>query len=134
MSQLDVSLVATDKLVWSGAARFLKAITADGEIGILPGHEPLLATLANGLVLIRTVDGEDVAAAVHGGFLSVDADQVRILAATAELASDIDVERAKAALERAQAAGLDSAEEIEAARRAETRLRAGVHPTAHAAR
>jgi F-type H+-transporting ATPase subunit epsilon len=134
VSQLEVSLVATDREVWSGAARFVKVITADGELGLLPGHAPLLATLSDGEVIVRTVDGTDVIAAVHGGFLSVDTNEVRILSQTAELAAEIDVARAQAALERAQAGGLDEPAEIEAARRAETRLRVAVHPQVHTTR
>jgi F-type H+-transporting ATPase subunit epsilon len=92
--------------------------TTEGEIGILPGHEPVLGLLVTGQVTIRTTDGATVLAAVHGGFLSVSDDTVSILAEVAELADEIDVARAKEALERAQ--GDDDGEQR---RRAETRLR-----------
>jgi F-type H+-transporting ATPase subunit epsilon len=61
------------------------ARTVDGDIGVLPGHEPLLAELASGVVLVKTTDGDEVTAAVHGGFISVDADTVSLLAEMAEL-------------------------------------------------
>jgi F-type H+-transporting ATPase subunit epsilon len=94
------------------------ARTTEGEIGILPGHEPVLGLLVTGQVTIRTTDGDTVLAAVHGGFLSVSDDTVSILAEVAELADEIDVARAKEALQRAQGGDAD-----EERRRAETRLR-----------
>lgn len=121
MAELSVSLVAPDREIWSGAAKFVVARTTEGEIGILPSHEPILALLSEGAVVrIDTVDGEKVVAAVHGGFLSVDSDAVKILAEVAELSTDIDVTRAKAALDRAREA-MDS-KAAAAARRAEARL------------
>ncbi len=143
MSALKVELVAADRPVWSGSARLVVARTVDGEIGVLPGHESLLAVLADGLVIIRGAgEDPDRVAAVHGGFISVADDTVALLAETAELAEEIDVERARAALERArnggpegeppvvgEAAGANLREGaggdlLEAERRAETRLRA----------
>jgi F-type H+-transporting ATPase subunit epsilon len=60
--------------------------------------------------------------AVHGGFFSVDSDNVNVIAGTAELAESIDVERAKAAMERAKAASEDDVEAASALKRAETRI------------
>lgn len=122
---LSVQLVAADRSVWSGEATIVIARTVDGDLGVLPGHEPMLAELASGVVLARTLDGEVVAAAVHGGFISVENDTVSLLAEVAELAHEIDVERARAALERAANGGEgDEDSLVEAQRRAETRLRA----------
>ena len=102
---LNVELVSAERKVWSGEAGFVVARTLDGEIGILPGHVSLLGVLAEGFtVRISGGDaGEGVEAAVHGGFLSVSHDDVAILAEVAELSTDIDVERARAALDRANA-------------------------------
>lgn len=123
MSTLTVSLVAPDREIWSGEASFVSAKTVDGEIGILADHEPVLALIADGAVVrITTTSKETIVAAVHGGFLSVDNNAVTVLAQTAELAADIDVMRAKAALERARESMDDKA--AAAARRAEARLRA----------
>ncbi len=120
-------MVAADRPVWSGAAKMVVAKTVEGEIGILPGHEPVLALLVDGVVRVETPEGQVVRAAVHGGYFSVDInDRVAILAETAELAEEIDVARAERALERAKAAGADSPEELAAMRRAESRLTAAV--------
>jgi len=102
---LNVELVSAERKVWSGEAGFVVARTLDGELGILPGHVSLLGVLAEGFtVRISGGDaGEGIEAAVHGGFLSVSHDDVAILAEVAELSADIDVERARAALERANA-------------------------------
>jgi F-type H+-transporting ATPase subunit epsilon len=134
VSTLKVQLVAADRPIWSGEASIVVARTAEGDIGILPGHEPVLAVLADSAtVTIRTSDGATVAA-VHGGFLSVAKDNVSILAETAELAEEIDAERAKLALERlARGSGEepDTAGEF-AQHRAETRLVAAqAHLQAH---
>jgi F-type H+-transporting ATPase subunit epsilon len=130
MSELNVSVVAVDRKIWVGAAKSIVAKTTEGEIGIMPGHEPMLSLLVDGLVRIEPVDGDKVVVAVHGGFAAMDSDNVRILAETAELSTDIDVDRAKKALDRALASGEDSPEALAAAHRAETRLKAAAAVTA----
>ena len=123
MATLQVDLVAVERMLWSGEARMVIARTTEGELGVLPGHAPLLGQLAEGgVVTIRTESGEDVVVAAHGGFLSVTERGVSVLAETAEFAGDIDVERARDALRRAE--GDDDPEAIAAARRAIGRLRA----------
>jgi F-type H+-transporting ATPase subunit epsilon len=117
--ELNVELVAPDRRVWSGAARMVVAKTTEGEIGIMPGHEPVLGLLVTGPVTVRTTDDQTVVAAVHGGFLSVAEDHVKVLAETAERVEEIDVARAEAALDRARNGEADD----DARRRAETRLR-----------
>jgi F-type H+-transporting ATPase subunit epsilon len=121
MAELNVSLVAVDRKLWSGTATSVSAMTLEGEIGILPRHEPVLALLADSPVRIHTTDGEVLQVAVHGGFFAVDSDNVEILAETAELSGEIDVARAQAALDRQIAAG-DEADRS-AVLRAETRLK-----------
>jgi F-type H+-transporting ATPase subunit epsilon len=96
---MSVQLVAVERRLWSGTGTFVSAQTTEGEIGILPGHEPVLGQLIEGgVVKVRTADGQTVTAAVRGGFLSVTGDSVSILAESADLADEIDVEAAKAAL------------------------------------
>ncbi|GAA4747968.1 F0F1 ATP synthase subunit epsilon [Modestobacter marinus] len=124
MATLQVELVAVEKMLWSGEASMVIARTTEGELGVMPGHAPLLGELApGGVVRIRTESGDDLVVAAHGGFLSVTERGVSILAETAEISSDIDVERAREALRRAEQAG-DDPEALAAARRAQSRLRA----------
>lgn len=122
MAQMSVELVAVERRLWSGDATFVFARTTEGEIGVLPGHEPTLAQLEQaGLVRIDTPDGSSVTAAVHGGFLSITPEGVTVLAEVAELSEEIDVDRARAAVGRADAS---TEEGIAAKARAETRIRA----------
>ncbi|WP_345378008.1 F0F1 ATP synthase subunit epsilon [Pseudonocardia yuanmonensis] len=125
---MTVELVAVERRIWSGEASFVLARTTEGELGIMPGHEPTLAQLEEaGVVRIDPVDGSPLTVAVHGGFLSISPERVSILAEFAELADEIDVSRARAALDRADG----SDEEGAAARkRAEVRLRAAEAATA----
>ncbi|MCH8561144.1 F0F1 ATP synthase subunit epsilon [Nesterenkonia sp. LB17] len=85
MAELDVQVVASDHAVWSGAAKSVRARTVEGDIGILPGHTPVLSLLAEGELVINPVEGSPVNAKVTGGFFSVDSDQVTIVADEAEL-------------------------------------------------
>ncbi|MFZ8909086.1 MAG: F0F1 ATP synthase subunit epsilon [Candidatus Nanopelagicales bacterium] len=127
VAELKVALVSAERAIWQGTAKSIVAKTPDGEIGILPGHSPVLALLLDAPLRIETTDGTKVLVAVHGGFFSVDSDQVNVIAETAELAEEIDVERAKAALERAKAAASgENDPEAQAAKRAETRLAVAV--------
>ncbi|MFT4124317.1 MAG: F0F1 ATP synthase subunit epsilon [Microbacteriaceae bacterium] len=82
---LTVSVVSADAEVWSGEARQVVARTTEGEIGILAGHEPILAILGAGEVRVTTADGRVVTAHADDGFLSVDHDAVQIVARNAAL-------------------------------------------------
>jgi len=128
---LTVELVSAERKVWSGEANFVVARTLDGELGILPGHISLLGVLAEGFT-VRITGGEagdGIEAAAHGGFLSVSNDVVTILTEIAELSNEIDVDRARAALERATAGGGDDEVASEsAAARARARLAAAGQP------
>jgi F-type H+-transporting ATPase subunit epsilon len=121
VAEMSVELVAVERQVWSGHARSVFAETTVGELGILPGHTPLLGELVEGgIVKITTTDGETLTAAVFGGFLSVTGDKVSVLAEAAELADEVDVQAARDALTQA---GDDA--DAEAARvRATARLKA----------
>ena len=124
MATLQVELVAVERKIWSGEATMVIARTTEGELGVLPGHAPLLGELApGGVVTIRIESGDDLVVAAHGGFLSVTEQGVSILAETAEISTEIDVERAREALRRAEDEG-DDPEALAAARRAQSRLRA----------
>ncbi|GAA4944582.1 F0F1 ATP synthase subunit epsilon [Uniformispora flossi] len=122
MAELHVELVAADRKVWSGEATIVVARTTDGDVGLQPGHTPLLGVLESGPVTIRQADGNTVVAAVHGGFVSFENNRLAVLAEIAELADEIDVARAERAFERA---GHDK--DVAAERRADTRLRVATH-------
>ena len=98
---LRVELVAPDRLVWSGEASFVLARTADGEIGILRNHAPVLSVLDPGAVVIQGDGGDTKVAAVDGGFLSVADNRVSILSEHAETADEIDLESARRDVEQA---------------------------------
>ena len=87
MSSLTVTVVSATAEVGSGEASMVVARTTEGEIGILAGHEPTLGVLAAGEVRITTADGQKVTAQAEDGFLSVDNNQVTIVAGLAEITS-----------------------------------------------
>lgn len=100
---MHVELVSIERPLWSGEARQVSARTTEGEIGVLPGHELMIAALAPGWVVRIDREGEPpLRVAVHGGFLSVRADGVSVLAEMAETSDEIDVARAREALRRAE--------------------------------
>jgi len=82
---LTVSVVSAERELWTGEASQIVARTTEGEIGILPGHQPVLAILKPGVSRITANDGEVVTAQVEDGFLSVQGDTVTIVAGNAKL-------------------------------------------------
>ncbi|WP_187264998.1 F0F1 ATP synthase subunit epsilon [Homoserinibacter sp. GY 40078] len=82
---LNVAVVSAERELWSGEATQVVARTTEGEIGVLSGHEPILAVLAPGESRVTALDGSVVTARVEDGFLSVQGDTVTIVAGTAEL-------------------------------------------------
>lgn len=85
MATLRVELVAADQAVWTGEAKMVIAKTVEGEIGLLPGHEPMLAILGAGEVRITLEDGNVIKANAEEGFLSVENNVVAIVARNAAL-------------------------------------------------
>ncbi len=121
---LQVELVAADRLVWSGEATMVIARTTEGDVGILPNHAPMLSLLVDGVVDVQTAEGETWVAAVDAGFLSVAHNRISILSEHAEMSHEIDLEKARAEVERAHANGELDDEALEHLRRAEARIRA----------
>jgi len=128
---LHVELVSPERVLLTTEASMVLARTiGGGDIAFLPGHTPFIGALATWVVEIIPVEGPRQLAAVHGGFISITDDSVKILSDLAELADGIDVHRAEAALERAEAAvaraddEVATAEAISAVARANARLRA----------
>jgi F-type H+-transporting ATPase subunit epsilon len=126
---LHVEVVSADRLVWSGDATMVIARTTEGDVGVLPGHAPILSLLVDGVVDVQTAEGETWVAAVSDGFLSVANNRVSVLAEYAEASHEIDLEKARQDLERAQAAGENDDTAAEAVRRAEARIRAAERVT-----
>jgi F-type H+-transporting ATPase subunit epsilon len=121
----QVEVVAVDHEVWSGEAEAVNARTLEGEVGILARHAPMLGVLASGHI-VRVVEegGNEIRIAVHGGFISVTDDGVQVLAESAELSDDIDVNRARQAYDEHREAAEDDEEGQAAMLRARARLEA----------
>lgn len=100
---IDVELVTPERLVFHDQVDFIAAPSTKGEVGILPGHAPLLTQLGVGELRLKK-GNETQFIALTGGFLEVQkGSRVSIFAETAEFASEIDIERAKQAAEKAKA-------------------------------
>ncbi|MCM3390266.1 F0F1 ATP synthase subunit epsilon [Ureibacillus chungkukjangi] len=102
MKTVKVNIVTPDGPVYDSEVAMVIAKTVSGEIGVLPGHIPTVAPLAIGTVTLKKEDGSQELVAVSGGFIEVRPDQISILAPSAELAANIDVNRAKESLARAE--------------------------------
>ncbi len=96
-------LVTPEKAQGGFDAEFAALPAHEGEMGVLPGHEPYLAMLRPGEVRVTVPGGEIRRYAVSGGFAEVTPKGVDLFAETAEMAGEIDAERARAALERSKA-------------------------------
>jgi len=95
----------------------------DGRAGVLCNHAPMLAALETG-VIVYNKDGKPGCIAISNGFLEVKNNEAKVLASTAELAEDIDVERAKASMERAKQRLTEKANDTDSARAAASLSRA----------
>ena len=119
MADMQLELVAVDRIIWSGRASLVIARTTEGDIGVMPGHAPLLAQLQEGFAAtIVEPGGNSLRVAVHGGFLSVTRQGVTILAEGADLQDDIDPAAARAAYDQAQGTdtGTDGGTQLRRAR------------------
>lgn len=126
MSKLTVEVVTPERVVYSGEAKMVIARGADGDLGILPNHMPLVTPLKIAPVRILTEGDKETAIAVSGGFLEVHGEQVTILAEAAELPENIDVARAKAAKARAEQRLIDKHPDLDQ-RRAELALQRAIN-------
>jgi F-type H+-transporting ATPase subunit epsilon len=125
MAKLQVEMVTPEGSTLSEEADFLIAPGADGDLGVLPNHIPLLTPLRNGEVMVRN-EGREQYFFVSGGFLEVLPDKVVVLADVAERAEDIDeaaAEEARRAAQEALAADQTNAEAAALLEREITRLR-----------
>lgn len=104
MSSFPASLVTPERTVLDTEVQAVMLRTVDGEAAFLPGHTDLVGALVPGPVRFQHQDGTEERAAVHGGFVQVHPDHVVVLAPIAELEGEIDLDRARRALEEADQA------------------------------
>jgi len=137
VSPLRCEIVAAERILFSDDVDLVLAPGVEGQLGILPHHAPLITALQPGELIVRKGDSEEVFA-VGGGFMEVTHNKVTVLADTAERADEIDMERALAAKQRAEARlaekraeDVDYARAEAALRRALARLHAAEYAKPH---
>lgn len=125
----QLEIATPDRLLVSEQVTEAQIPALNGYIGVLPEHAPLVSALGTG-VLSFTLDGQRRSMAISGGFVEVLSDHVRVLADRAEKSDEIDVERVRASLRRAEerlnqtVPGVDMARALNAMKRAQARLQA----------
>ena len=122
MREFHLQIVTPDGLAFDGAAQSITVYTDDGDVQILAGHVDYMGSVATGRTRIILPDGTAREASTSGGILSVARNEVRLVAVTFEFSEDIDLDRARAAKEKAERA-LADARDRRAAEIAEARLR-----------
>ena len=101
MKLLDVEIVTAEKTIFSGQASLILVPGIEGELGILSSHAPIITELDPGEVLIRN-EQEELSLVLSGGFVEVFNDKVTILADAAERTNEINIEKAKEAIQKAE--------------------------------
>jgi F-type H+-transporting ATPase subunit epsilon len=102
MAAFASRLVTPERVVFEEEVQAVFLRTDVGEAAFLPGHTPLIGAITPGSARFQREDDSEVLTAVHGGFVQVEGDAVIVLTPVAELAEEIDVERARRALEAAE--------------------------------
>jgi len=124
-----LKIITPDRVFYEGEASMVEFNTTEGEIGVYKEHVPTTVIIAPGVLTI-TEDGEKRLAALHSGFVEIRKEKVTVMAEVIEWSGEIDVERAREAMERARqrltsnAPGTDMARAEVALRRAMARLQA----------
>jgi len=113
--KIRLDIVTPEKVAYSGDVSMVIARTTGGDIGILPGHAPLIAALVIWPLRIM-IDEEEKQMTMCGGFIEVQPDKITILANCSELPEDIDIARAQVAKERAENRLREQKENIDIAR------------------
>jgi F-type H+-transporting ATPase subunit epsilon len=117
---LQLEIVTPEKLAYEGEVDSVVLPGSQGELGVLPHHAPLVSTLGAGELRLRS-GGSEESFAIVGGFLQVLPDKVVVMAETADMASEIDLEKAQEARRQAEAAlesGFHEGADLSAARAA----------------
>ncbi|MBP0725070.1 F0F1 ATP synthase subunit epsilon [Bacillus sp. RG28] len=125
MKTMKVSIVTPNGPAYEGETDFVSTKATSGELGILPGHISTVAPLATAPVKVKTQAGTDYVA-VSGGFIEIRPEAVTILAQSAELSNEIDIERAVEAKKRAEQRIQEHRPEIDI-KRAEYALRRAIN-------
>ena len=102
MSSIKLDIVTAEGVVYSDEVDVVVAPGAEGQLGILPHHAPLMTILQPGYLIARKGGEEEISLCISGGFLEVRPDRVIILADAAERAEEIDAQRAEEARRRAE--------------------------------
>lgn len=102
MGTLQVDVVSAEKSLFSGEAKFVVLPGEAGELGILPGHTPLITRVRPGTMKIELTDGTEEIIFIAGGILEVQPGMVSVLSDTAIRAEDLDEEKALAARQQAE--------------------------------
>lgn len=112
MATINLKIITPERIVYEAPVEQVTAVSKEGELTILPGHEPLITTLAIDVMRFK-VNGEVETAAVIGGIMEVSTTEVTILSDVAELDFEIDEARAKQARERAEAEKTQKVQQID---------------------
>ncbi len=101
MAKVQLDITTPRRVVYSNEIDMLIARAIDGNIGIMPGHTPLVTALENSVVRVKNND-EEIPIPISDGFLEVKPDKINLIVRTAELPEEIDLQRAEKAKERAE--------------------------------
>lgn len=110
---INLKIITPDRVVYNNPVSQITAVANDGELTILPGHEPLVTTLAIDVLRFKTTGQEEETAAVIGGILNVNKDEIEILSDVAELDVEIDEARAHQARAKAEAEKTQKTDKLE---------------------
>lgn len=102
MATMQVEVVSAESSIYSGEAKFIALPGESGELGILPGHTPLITRIRPGAVRIEKTDGSEEFVFVAGGILEIQPNSVTVLADTAIRGSDLDEAKANEAKRKAE--------------------------------
>lgn len=116
MAMIVVDVVSAESSVFSGEAKFVVLPGQEGELGVLPGHAPLITRICPGMVRVHTTEGKEESIFVAGGLLEVQPDRVTVLADVAVRSEDLDEAKAKQAIDAAKQARENAKSEINIAK------------------
>ena len=127
MATFPLELVTAERIMFEEEVQSVRAPGVTGSFGVLAGHAPMLTELVTGLIKLTLKNGNEAYIATSGGFLQVTREKTLVLADTAELSEEIDVDRARAAVDAARqrlaTPGMNAEEVRQELDRAENRLR-----------